>query len=177
MHVYASCCWTGIVFPPLHLIVQFGSRLRDENPDLMSRQANRNEECIGAVMWEDGPMSPWGIRVLSYRRWRTPARPHSFHLFPPPTLYLSFSLLNNSPCWMYGLSPAARHTRPGSNWFPQSFLLRQWCWWWWKQWKKLLLHIYVQLTHTWVMMHERTARGLWHYELASGNQNLQSLSS
>lgn len=57
-----------LFFPPLHLIVQFGSRLRDENPDLMSRQANRNEECIGAVMWEDGPMSPWGIRVLSYRR-------------------------------------------------------------------------------------------------------------
>lgn len=36
--------------PPVCLIVQFGSRLRDENVDLMSRQGNRNEKCIGAVM-------------------------------------------------------------------------------------------------------------------------------
>lgn len=37
----------------------------EANADLMRRRAGGIERCIATVMWGDGPVSPWGIRLLS----------------------------------------------------------------------------------------------------------------
>lgn len=103
MCVCASCCWIVIVFPRASdQAIWQRAQGGVANADLMSRRASRIEKCIGTVMWGDGPISPWGIRVLSCSGWWTPARPHPSTSFPPPTIYLSFSHLNNSPSGCMG---------------------------------------------------------------------------
>lgn len=100
---YASRCWIVIVFPGASdRAIWQRAQGGEANADQMSRRAGRIEKCIGTVMCGDGPMSPWGIRVLSCSGWWTPARPHPSTSFPPPTIYLSFSHLNNSPCGCMG---------------------------------------------------------------------------
>lgn len=92
-HIHAcvctlSCCWIGIVFLcTSDRAIWQRAQGGEANADLMSQQPGRIEKCIGAVMWGDGPMSPWGIRILSCSRWGTQARPHpsTSSLLPPYT--------------------------------------------------------------------------------------------